>query len=128
MTQTARKALEVARRHLEKVEAAWDAPTDWADLALYGFYCLESCVVAAAVHLGLPRPKSTHPAKLQQARRLAASHGLPAVDGLLAELNDRRKFEAYGDSELAEDDDLDAEDVANEVRGYFEAVEAMLGP
>ena len=128
MAQTAREALEVARRHLEKVEAAWWAPTDWADLALYGFYCLESCVVAAALHLGLPRPRRTHPSKVQQARQLAASHGLPPVDGLLVELNDRRKFEAYGDSELAEDEDLDAEDVANEVRAYFDAVEAMLGP
>ena len=42
--------------------------------------------------------------------------------------NDRRKFEAYGDIELPQDEDLDAQDTAAEVRAYFEAVEAVLGP
>lgn len=127
MAQTAREALEVARRHLEKVDDAWWEP-DWADLALYGFYCLEACVVAAALHLGLPPAKRTHPAKVEQARQLAAAHGLPDIDDLLVELNDRRKFEAYGDIELPEDEDGDAQDVAAEIRAYFEAVEAVLGP
>ena len=127
MAQTAREALEVARRHLEKVDDAWWEP-DWADLALYGFYCLEACVVAAVLHLGLPRTKRTHPAKVERARQLAAAHGLPDIDDLLVDLNDRRKFEAYGDIELPEDEDLDAQDVAAEIRAYFEAVEAMLGP
>ena len=126
MAQTAREALEVARRHLEKVDDAWWEP-DWADLALYGFYCLEACVVAAALHLGLSPTKRTHPAKVEQARRLTAAHGLPDINDLLVELNDRRKFEAYGDIELREDEDRDAEDVAAEVRAYFEAVEAVLG-
>lgn len=125
MAQTAREALEVARRHLERVEGAWPEP-DWADLALYGFYCLEACVVAAALHLGLPRPKRAHAAKVEQARHLAAAHGLPDVDDLLVELNDRRKFEAYGDIEPPEDEDRDAQDVADEIRTYFEAVEAVL--
>ena len=128
MAQTALEALEVARRHLEKVEAAWWHPTDWADLALYGFYCLEACVVAAALHLGLERPKSTHPAKAEQARQLAAAHGLPDVEQLLVALNDRRKFEAYGDSDLPEDEDPAAEDVAYEIRAYYEAIEGMLAP
>ncbi len=128
MAQTAQNALEVARRHLEKVEAAWWDPVDWADLALYGFYCLERCVVAAALHLGQARPKNTHPAKVDHARRLATDHGLPDVERLLVDLNDRRKFEAYGDSEPPEDEDLDAEDVANEIRAYFKAVETMVAP
>ena len=127
MAQTAREALEVARRHLEKVDDAWWEP-DWADLALYGFYCLEACVVGAALHLGLPPTERNHPAKVEQARQLAAVHGLPDVDDLLVELNDRRKFEAYGDIELPEEEDLDAQDMAAEVRAYFEAVEAVLGP
>ncbi len=126
MAQTAREALEVARRHLEKVDDAWWEP-DWADLALYGFYCLEACVVAAALHLGLPPTKRTHPAKVEQARQLTAAHSLPDINDLLVELNDRRKFEAYGDIELPEDEDRDAEDVAAEIRAYFEAVEAVLG-
>ena len=127
MAQTAREALEVARRHLEKVDDAWWEP-DWADLSLYGFYCLEACVVAAALHLGLPQTKRTHPAKVEQARQLAAAHGLPDIDDLLVELNDRRKFEAYGDIELPEDEAGDAQDLAAEVRDYFEAVEAVLRP
>ena len=128
MTQTAMDSLKIARRHLEKVEAAWFDPADWADLAMYGFYCLEACVVAIALHLGQPRPKSTHPAKVALARSFAAAHDLPDIEQLLIALNDRRKFEAYGDVELAEDDDLDAQDVADEIRGYFEAVEAMVAP
>ncbi len=126
MAQTAREALEVARRHLVRVDDAWGEP-DWADLALYGFYCLEACVVAAALHLGLPLTKRTHPAKVEQARQLAAAYGLPEIDDLLVELNDRRKFEAYGDIELPEDEDRDAQDTAAEIQAYFEAVEAVLG-
>lgn len=119
-------SLEVARRHLQKVEVAWWDPVDWADLTLYGFYCLEACVVAMALHLGQPRPKRTHPAKVALAKDLATSHGLPDIEQMLIALNDRRKFEAYGDIELADDDELDAEDLANGIRGYFEAVEALV--
>lgn len=126
MAQTATDSLEVARRHLEKVEAAWRGPVDWADLAMYGFYCLEACVVAVALHLGEPPPAKTHPAKVALAKRFTASHGLPDIEQLLIALNARRKFEAYGDIELDEDDDLDAEDVADDIRGYVEAVEAMV--
>ena len=27
--------MELARRHLQRVQAAWDDPTDWADLSFY---------------------------------------------------------------------------------------------
>lgn len=127
MAHTAVDSLEVARRHPQKVRAAWRNPADWADLAMYGFYCLEACVVAMALHLGQPRPRSTHQAKVALARDFAASHGLPDIEQLLIALNERRKFEAYGDVAL-EDDDLDAEDVANDIQGYFEAVEALVAP
>ena len=128
MTQTAADSLEIAHRHLQKVETAWWDPVDWADLAMYGFYCLEACVVAMALHLGQPRPGRTHPAKVALARSFTASHGLPDIEQLLIALNDRRKFEAYGDIELAEDEDLDAQDVADEVRSYFEAIKATVAP
>ena len=49
----AEKSLSHAKRHLERVLAAWDSPTDWEDLTIYGFYCLEASVVAAALHIGL---------------------------------------------------------------------------
>ncbi len=128
MAQTATDSLEVARRHLQKVEDAWWDPVDWADLALYGFYCLEACVVAVALHLGQPRPKSSHRVKVAAAKDFATSHDLPDIEQLLIALNDRRKHEAYGDIDLADDDELDAEDVAIEIRAYFEAVEAMVAP
>ena len=124
MTQMPMDSLEVARRHLLKVEAAWQDPVDWADLTLYGFYCLEACVVAMALQLGQPRPKRTHPAKVALAKDFAVSHGLPDIEQMLIALNDRRKFEAYGDVEP--DDDLDAEDLAAAIRGYLGAVELVV--
>ena len=126
MAQTALESLEVARRHLPRVQVAGFPPVDWADLSLYGFYCLEACVVAAALHLGRTRPKNSHPEKAAEARRLAAAHGLPDVGDLLVDLNDRRKFESYGDSDPPEGD-LDGEDVAADIEHYFDAVERLLG-
>ncbi len=49
----AQAKLKLAQRHLERVLAAWDTPTDWDDLSLYGFYCLEAAVEAAAIRVGL---------------------------------------------------------------------------
>ena len=54
---TGSRKLELAKRHLERVQAAWTEPTDWDDLSLYGFYCLEAAVEAAALHHGLPTSK-----------------------------------------------------------------------
>lgn len=123
MAQTSAESLELAMKHLERVHLAWDEPTDWTDLSTYGFYCLEACVVAAALHLGRPRPNS-HPAKVEQARSLAKSHGLPDIDNLLLDLNTMRKFTAYGDTEPPED--LDAEDVSATIEEYLQAVRALL--
>jgi hypothetical protein len=33
--QSAADKLILARRHLDRVQAAWDVPTDWDDLSLY---------------------------------------------------------------------------------------------
>ena len=51
------KKLELAERHLQKVLAAWDDPTDWDDLSLYGFYCLEAAVESAALQKKLRTSK-----------------------------------------------------------------------
>jgi len=48
-----RQKLQLARRHLERVRTALLELTDWDDLSLYGFYCLEAAVEAAALHFGL---------------------------------------------------------------------------
>jgi hypothetical protein len=76
--QSANEKLALAHRHLEKVLAAWSTPTDWDDLAVYGFYCLENAVEAAAKQLGLPTPKN-HWLRADLAGELHANHGLPPM-------------------------------------------------
>ena len=82
--------LKLARRHLERVQAAWDTPTDWDDLSIYGLYCLEAAVEAAAAHVGLMTSKK-HWEKADIAGELHKKHGLPDVGQLLRDLNDARK-------------------------------------
>lgn len=109
MPQTAQESFELALRHLDRVLRSWDDPTNWADLATYGFYCLVACVVAAALYLGRQRPGQHHH-KVQAARSLASEQGLPNVADLLVDLNSMRKHEAYGD--IDPPDGLDPQDVA----------------
>lgn len=124
MAQTAEESYELARSHLERVQdSLWADPVDWADLSMYGFYCLEACVVAAALHLGQERPGG-HREKADTAEVLAEEHDLPDIDGLLRDLNDMRKHEAYGDVDPP--DGLSAEEVAAEVEEYVESVGALL--
>ncbi|SPE34290.1 hypothetical protein SBA6_350016 [Candidatus Sulfopaludibacter sp. SbA6] len=111
-----------ARRHLEPLLAAWDTPTDWDDLSLYGFYSLEAPVGAAAAHLGLAT-STKHWQKAETAAGLHTAHGLPDISHLLHELNDARKAAAYGDVEAP---DLDAEGVASQIEEYVNAVAALL--
>ena len=91
----AEERLALAKKHLERVLVAWDEPTDWADLSLYGFYCLEASIVAAALKVGM-EPSRSHPGKARAARSLQ-SHSLPDVADLLSNLNMARKAAAYGD-------------------------------
>jgi hypothetical protein len=121
MVMTADEHLELAKKHLARVQVAWDPP-DWPDLALYGFYCLENAVMAAALHIGSATQKS-HPAKANAAQQLAASHGLADVSGLLGLLNDARKAEAYGDVPRPP---LDPEDLARVIETYVDSVEKLL--
>lgn len=119
----AEKSLSYAKQHLKRVLAAWDDPTDWADLTIYGFYCLEAAIVAAASHIGLDFQRS-HADKAEMARQLFQSHGLPDVADFLWDLNTARKASAYGDVDFP---DLDAETVADKLEEYVEAVSALLG-
>ena len=70
--------LKLARKHLEKVQIAWDDPTDWADLSLYGFHALEAAVDAACIHCGIDANKS-HASRAMSAERLSSAHGLKDV-------------------------------------------------
>src|SRR6266851_9344664 len=104
---TGSNKLKLARRHLERVQGAWDDPTDWDDLSLYGFYCLEAAVEAAAIHVGLKTSRK-HWEKVDTSAELREKFDLPDVEQLLRDLNDARKAAAYGDIDLP---DLDAEEI-----------------
>jgi hypothetical protein len=112
------KKLALALHHLERVRSAWEDPTNWDDLSLYGFYCLEAAVEAAAVHVGMKTSKK-HWEKADVARELHEKQGLPDIERLLRDLNDARKSAAYGDIPAP---DLHAEDVAREIEVYVDAV------
>jgi hypothetical protein len=120
--KSAEDYLELARSHLERVQAAWDDPTDWTDLATYGFYCLEAAIMAAASHVGWS-VRRTHVDKAEAAERLSEKMGLPEIADLLSDLNSARKSAAYGDVPFP---DLDPQDVAVEVERYVEAVENLI--
>ena len=113
---------KLARRHLDRVLAAWDTPTKWYDLSIYGLYCLEAAVEAAAIHVGLKTSKQ-HWQKAKTAGELNKKHGLPDVEHLLDGINIARKAAAYGDVPAP---GLDAEQVASEIERYVDAVEELL--
>lgn len=121
MTNAPDKLL-LARDHLEKVLAARREPTDWKDLSVYGFHCLEAAVDAALMHLGLPTSRS-HWMREAAAKELHDKLRLPDVSALLHDLNDARKSRLYGD---IPDPGLDAEDVASRVEEYVNGVEQIL--
>ena len=121
--QSAEDSLRLARAHLERVQkAAWDPP-DWADLSSYGLYCLEACIVAAALHLGEPRPGS-HFAKAEAAESLSQEHGLPDIVDVLIDLNTMRKHQAYGDTPAPVG--MDPEDTASMIETYVDLVQGLL--
>ena len=114
--------LQLAQKQLERVQAAWDDPTDWADLSMYGLYCLENAVAAAAIHFGIPVTPN-HWKKADIARDLHVKHKLPDVSDLLKDLNEARKANAYGD---VPEPSLNAENVAQRIEEFVEAVKAVL--
>lgn len=115
------RKLKLARRHLERVLDAWHGP-DWDDLSLYGFYCLEAAVEAAALHFGF-RTSKKHWEKVDLASKLHEQHDLPDVSGLLRDLNEARKAAAYDDIDRP---DMDAEDIAIQIETYVEAIAALV--
>ncbi|MDP2983751.1 MAG: hypothetical protein Q8O92_10535 [Candidatus Latescibacter sp.] len=114
--------LQLAKRHLERVLVAWSEPTDWDNLSLYGFYCLEAAVEAAALHFGLHTSKK-HWEKVDVAEELHNTKGLQDISDLLCDLNEARKAAAYGDVDRP---DLDAEDIASQIEQYVDAVAALI--
>ncbi|MBF8276674.1 MAG: hypothetical protein HW390_1747 [Candidatus Brocadiaceae bacterium] len=118
-----KKTLGYANEHLKKVQNAWDYPTDWSDLSIYGLYCLEAAVKAAAIHFRVAIP-ANHYEKAKIAKQLAQNHGLPDISSLLIVLNSARKARAYGDVEFPEK--LNAEDIATQIEDYVIAVTELI--
>jgi hypothetical protein len=122
MKLDAEEHLDLAKRHLEKVRVAWDDPTDWSDLAIYGFLCLEHAVMAAAAQFRVRETKK-HRDKVQIANLLHKRYGLPNIGKLLTELHHAQKYAAYGDVNPPA---LNPEDVAIEIGQYIEAVSKIV--
>ena len=106
--------LKLARRHLERVLAAWDTPTDWDDLSIYGLYCLEAAVEAAATHIGLMTSKK-HWEKVTPQTSCTKSTAFPTLDNcfVISTMPGRPPS-------------LDAEGVASEIELYVDAVAQLL--
>ena len=124
-TLTAAENLALAREHLVKVQAAWDSPTDWSDLTIYGMYALEAAIRAAAVHLG-ETVNNTHWGKAAYAAELATKHGLPDVSDLVTHLNTGRKAAGYGDEDMPAGLG-DAEQLAIDIEVFVDAVGTFIG-
>lgn len=120
---TATEQLSLARKHLDRVQSAWDPP-DWSDLTIYGMYSVEAAILAAAVHLG-DTIKKTHWDKATYATALATKHGVPDVADLVRKLNSGRKASAYGDEEMP--DDLgDPQDLVTEIEEFVDAIDRLI--
>ena len=117
------RKIELAKKHYEKVQLAWDDPADWANLSLYGFYALEAAVDAARIHYGIDASRS-HVSRAESAERLSSEHGLEDVSDLLRDLNEARKSEAYGD--ITSPPELDPVDVAVQIEEYIDSVAALI--
>lgn len=118
----AKELLRRAENHLCRARDAAPHPTDWYDLSIYGFYCLEAAVMAAATHARLQVPR-THPGKAAAAETLAQDHGLPNVSVLLPMLNSARKAAAYGDTPIPA---LDPARLVRDLEGYVAAVSKLI--
>lgn len=123
MKRSAQAHLALAQRHLEKVRAAWDEPTD----RLGGSRDLR-ILLPGASRVGRGRPiwlkgRKIHRDRVLLANRLHKNKGLPDVSKLLADLHNAQKYVSYGDIRPPH---LVAEDVARKIEEYVEAVVAIV--
>lgn len=116
--------LTVAEKHLKKVQGAWSEPTDWSDLTVYGFACLEALIHAAWVAIG--RSTATdHKKKVQMSETLHHDYALTDISELMVKLNNGRKANIYGDEDFDESE-YEAEEVARRIEEFFNEVQAFV--
>jgi hypothetical protein len=124
-TGGARKALNIATRHLERVQTAWWEPADAVEAVTFAFYAYENAIVAIA-ELNGRRWTKNHYEKAELAHQLS-EEGLLTTDvsDRLREFNDLRKDVAYDEPgpELAQ---LDLEGVATELERFIDEVTALV--
>ena len=125
MRPTTRTKIQLAEQHLRRVRSAVTDQVDWAELAIFGLHALEAAVDAVSLHFGWATPP-WHTARQENATRLAAEHGLTPVATLLADLNEARKSEAYGD--LTRPPSLDPHEVAAAVEEYVASALELVDP
>ena len=121
----ARQGIALARRQLERVQAA-EYGDDLESAVTWGFYAYENCVTALAARYGRRWTKN-HREKAELARRLY-------VDGLvsrdvgdeLEKLNRLRKDVAYDGSGL-ELEEEDLYDLAYQLEELIIEVESLIG-
>jgi hypothetical protein len=124
ISQTSQDAINLAQTHLARVQQAWDDPTDWGDLSMYGLYCLEAAIKAAHYHVTKVPLKRTHHDKAEVARFLHKHHSMPDIDQLLIDLNQTRKAIAYGD--VPQPEGLNAQEIAAEIEAYVDSAISLL--
>lgn len=120
-----RSKLDLARKHLERVQVASRDPQDPEEAVTWAFYAYENAVIAAAETIGLSWEKN-HYSKRHVAKELHRQGAVSRdLSSKLLELNDLRKDVAYGEPgpDLEE---VDLEDLATELEGFVDEVAALI--
>ena len=125
--EEARKHIEIAQRHLDRVQgASLDVDPDPELAVTFAFYAYECCVVAVAEFYSR-RWTTNHGRKAQLAGELHAE-GLVSrdIEGELQRLNELRKDVAY-DQPGPELHELNLADLAAELETFIDEVELLVG-
>lgn len=119
--------LQLARQHLERVQAVWDSdePEDKAETVVWAFYAYENAVVAVLEKLGM-RWQKTHRSKEKLAAQLHRQGILSVnVGPEIARLNEARKDVQYGELS-GESGDIDLEDLASDLEAFVDEVDSVI--
>lgn len=125
--EEAKKHIEIARRHLDRVQAAsWEDDPDPELAVTFAFYAYECCIVAVAEFYS--RGWTTNHARKAQLATDLHAEGLVSRDigGELRRLNELRKDVAY-DQPGPELHELNLADLAAELEELIDEVQLLVG-